>query len=144
MPGELLNSAAALLAARRGVAVFTGFPCVVGHDIPTENDGLAGTVAIARAALLAGKRPVVLVTDKVNHGCVSACRDWLVSWGASQDYGWDDCISVVSFPSKVQGWNASESSRLSASLEECDHFVAIERAGRAVDGRFACDVVHLK
>ncbi len=62
-----------------------GFPCVVGHEVPTENDGLAGAVAIARAALTLGKAPVVLLTDECNAGPVAACVAWLQQvwvWGS--------------------------------------------------------------
>jgi hypothetical protein len=58
-PTELWHSAVKLDAAA-SVLLTTGFPCVQGSP-PTESDGPLGTVTLARALALAGKRVVVLI-----------------------------------------------------------------------------------
>lgn len=136
VPGDLLGAANALVSSVAGVAIFTGFPCVVGHEVPTENDGLAGAVAIARAALCLGKPRVVLVTDECNRGCVAAGRAWLCGLGQSVGKDWEARISVLALPSVAEGWGPPQEALMAELAEGCDHYVAIERAGRAADGSY--------
>ena len=133
--GDLYAAASALLSASSGVAVLTGFPCVVGHDIPTENDGLAGAVSIARAALVLGKPLVALVTDECNVRPVTACRDWLLRFGKSIGEDWGERLQLHALPPKSR-WQAADTSTMDGVLDRCDHWVAIERAGRASDGSY--------
>ena len=136
--GDLESAARAIFASSGpGVAVFTGFPCVQGHAVPTENDGLAGSVAIARAALLLGKSDVAFVTDDCNRDALSACRSWLVHFGKSLGLTWDTALSVVSFPSVKGGWTDDSAASALAMASRYQTAVAIERAGRAADGRYA-------
>jgi hypothetical protein len=132
--GGLHDAAAALVAASRGVAVLTGFPCVQGHSVPTENDGLAGAVAIARAALLLGKPSVEFVTDECNKEPLVACRDWLLTVGVSLGEDWSGRLQLHTLP-PASTWTEAHTDIMSGVMGRCDHWVAIERAGRAVDGR---------
>lgn len=140
IPGELAAAASSLASSitSGGLAIFTGFPCVTGHVIPTENDGLAGAVAIARAALALGKPTVHFVTDDVNAAPVRACADWLLSLGRTMGQDWSPSITVNAFPSPSSPPSPSAPScdALHRLVTSCTHAVAIERTGRAADGRY--------
>jgi hypothetical protein len=133
--GELECAARALLAATRGVAVLSGFPCVVGHAQPTENDGVSGAVAIARAALLLGKPRVSIVTDECNRVVFEACVQALLATGTRLGEDWASRLQLQSFPSAA-GWRDADSAAMDDVVAQHDHWVAIERSGCAADGNY--------
>ncbi len=139
IPGELEAAAASVLAckaAASALAVFTGFPCVTVGDVRTENDGLAGAVAIARAALVLGIPRVTFFTDDTSEKCVSACVAWLCGYGATLGESWDSRLRVSSWPSGPRAWSAAHADAVRAEASACGHAVAIERSGRAADGSY--------
>jgi len=127
VPGDLGAAARALLAARR-VAIVTGL-YVPAAGAP-ETDGPPGSLALARALGRLGKS-VVLVTDRLCAGLLQAAAK--AGWGA-----WP----VLFRGDGADGGAADGDGRPEGLLEEVldgfepDHLVAVERLGRAADGRY--------
>lgn len=123
-PGQLLAAALHLLRADRGVHVLTGFPCLRERTPPTETDGPAGAVAVARALCALGLpvwMPIEMHSEVLLRRCVGAACD-----GA-------EAPEVVAFPASDH-WGAHEDARLASLREAACTAVAIERAGPSSDG----------
>eukprot|EP01138_Halocafeteria_seosinensis_P008182 gb/GECG01008362.1/.p1 GENE.gb/GECG01008362.1/~~gb/GECG01008362.1/.p1 ORF type:complete len:224 (+),score=28.76 gb/GECG01008362.1/:1-672(+) len=143
-PGHLYR-AAHLFWNSPSVLVLTGFPCCMEHIPPTENDGISGAFAIARAASLLGKK-VTIITDQCNESVLRAClaENSFFQRHPSQpeDQALPHAHSLVDEPSEIElkafpassSWTKTEDRELRelASMHEC--YIAIERAGRARDG----------
>uniref|UniRef100_A0A0G4F3E7 D-glutamate cyclase-like C-terminal domain-containing protein n=1 Tax=Chromera velia CCMP2878 TaxID=1169474 RepID=A0A0G4F3E7_9ALVE len=112
------------------VGLITGFPCCLDFDPPTETDGPAGTLAVARTLLALGKE-VTLWTDECNSkGLLAAARAHPVV-GRHLKEG--KRFFFRSFGPDV----SEESLRREAEAEGgIDHWIAIERAGPASDGNY--------
>ena len=126
--GDMWRAALALaLPSTRKVMITTGFPCCVTESPPTETDGIGGSVAIARSLDAVGKR-VTFVVDASSHGVLNAS----VERGKASSYLSDS--PVVLYPHA----SLDSPTACAAYLSEnrWDHLVAIERAGRAMDGSF--------
>lgn len=125
VPGDLLSAAGALLAARH-VAVLSGFPCVP-QPPHAETDGWAGAAAVARAALLLGKKVSVVTDDACAPAARAVARH--CELGGFQVAKAD----VVVLPRDA----TDESGEVLRSLAaQVDHVVAIERIGPADDGEY--------
>ena len=98
--------------------------------VSTENDGFAGSGAVALALLRLGKR-VTLLTDEVNQ---QVAEGW-IQWLSKQDGVDRNLLQLEVFPGPSK-WSNDWSSRLARQLERCDHFVAIERAGVSSSGTY--------
>ena len=98
IPGEYLEAAHSIRKAAR-IGIITGFPCLMDCNPPTETDGLAGALALARAIVARG-RDVVLVTDDINSDglrvSLKACEE---VWQSEQNIFGGSC-RVNSFPAQ--------------------------------------------
>lgn len=116
LPGELRGAAESLLGAKT-VFIVTGF--VIRDAMAGETDGPVGAVSLAGALEQLGKK-AVLITDKYSedilHSCIAvkklSCPTEIISVGYERLF----CVRML------------EKYRLT-------HMVAIERPGRAMDGR---------
>ncbi|GAB5373470.1 hypothetical protein AAMO2058_001754400 [Amorphochlora amoebiformis] len=111
------------VAQAKNVAILTGFPCNIDHDIPQETDGPPGAVAIARACQALGIQ-VSIYTDDVNYAVVQAAAK-------GENYS----IDVQSFPPAIK-WGSIEEKRIRDILATVDHVISIERSGPGIDGRY--------
>lgn len=163
VPGDMFAAATAFVRADV-IALLTGFPCVVEPPF-AENDGLAGTAALSRAARALGKR-VVLMSDKscaegivallphldvdaatvtgtgagdsASVGSHTAADPELASLGKSEDVTTivvSDMVKVMLFPAG-ESWTPEHADSLEREMERVEHVVAVERAGAASDGDF--------
>ena len=116
LDGCSLARAAKLLSVnRKTVGILTGFPCNVDYSPPTETDGPAGALAIAKALHAIGSQVVVL-TDQVNKAVLATFQDFLPI----------EVIGVSQFDRKTfEFW-----------ADKLDHIVAIERPGQAKDQKY--------
>jgi hypothetical protein len=124
--GELERAACAFVEARK-VVVLTGFPCRMNDSPPTESDGPPGAIALARAALRLGKT-VAIATDESSAAVMQQCADA----AGLPDLGE---FSLHAFPARAE-WKPEHEAALKGLIAEFDHAIAIERAGRAVDGSY--------
>jgi hypothetical protein len=107
------------------VAILTGFPCLLDRDPPTENDGLAGAVSLARAVCVLG-REAVLVTDDVNEAILRRAL-------AADPVTHAAAVQVLAFPPKSR-FGPEHDERLRALASASAAVVGIERTGVASDG----------
>lgn len=120
---DLLKATLVLSHASR-VAITTGFPCNIDYDQKDETDGLPGALAICQALLTLGK-VVTLISDSRNQDLFESCVANAVSTGALKTK-----VPVVPFS------KAKELFPGTTSTPAFDCLLAIERAGRAVDGTY--------
>lgn len=120
--GDLLRSVLALVKAKR-VAITTGFPCFPQDEQKEETDGIPGALAIAQSATALGSQ-VHVISDDRNLSLMESSTDYYAQIGALQPFQ-RKAISVSNY-SKVKD-------EFCTSNYDC--FVAIERSGRAHDGR---------
>lgn len=126
--GELMNAAHELISSEQGVAIITGFPCMLDYTPPTETDGPLGALAIARSLLAIGKY-VILLTDECNEEVLlAACA----AAGLAQ---YKELLTLESFP-PGSSFSDRELMRLSEIRSSIDRCVAIERAGPNRDGQY--------
>ena len=138
LPHQLPRAAASFLTSP-SVIILTGFPCLVRNTPPTETDGPPGAVALAKAALLLGKR-VAIATDDCNADVLRACA--AARLGNNEIQG--SSFELLSFPptigesGKAAAWavGSDASKRLARAIGDYQHAVAIERAGAAADGGY--------
>ena len=138
-----LAAAGLTFVRSQGVLVLSGFPCRINSTPPTETDGPSGAASLARGAVRLGKR-ACLVTDDSSEGVLDA------TWSAAATSLSLDLLGlfegVFSFPGG-RGPAPPMSPGLAHSKETAcqkiryladsfDHTIAIERAGRAIDGSF--------
>jgi hypothetical protein len=106
---------------------------------PCENDGLAGAIAIARALTVLGHEAVI-VTDEVNG---KVLRGIVPLVGAD---GQPSNIRVQTFP-PLSLFDSEAEDNMRALVANSSAMVAIERTGRAADGKHytmrAYDMTHL-
>lgn len=143
LPGAFVG-AACVLAASKHPLVLTGFPCRLADDPPTENDGPAGAAAIVRLCARLGKN-VTVATDACNEDVVSKVvrlaweqgqADALGSGTAAAPGG---ALTMTAVAAAAVGNDADTTRALRESravAAGCDAAIAIERAGRAVDGSY--------
>jgi hypothetical protein len=126
LPHQLSAAASAFLDAK-AVVILTGFPCRMSDTPPTETDGPPGAVALAMTSLKLGK-PTAIATDTSSASVLMRCcmAAGLPSMGD---------FALYSFPPTSE-WSVDDTERLHKVIAEYDHAVAIERAGRAVDGSY--------
>ncbi len=117
IPRELERAAQALLTSRR-VMILTGF-YILAADAG-ESDGPPGAVVLARALKRMGA-DVLLVTDEVNEPGVRAAEKAIHADVDVHVFKRED--SVDSYRALLMTWQPS-------------HIVAVERPGRAADGRY--------
>ncbi|XP_033628201.1 D-glutamate cyclase, mitochondrial-like [Asterias rubens] len=131
VPGDLLKSALALSHAS-SVAVTTGFPCFINNRNPYEDDGPPGAIAIAMMLQALGKK-VDLLADKTLYGPLTTLMETLVEKQVLHSP-----IPVVLYPPEGQEDNmeTAKTFMLKGSSPRYDHLLAIERVGRAEDGRY--------
>ncbi|CAG9328199.1 unnamed protein product [Blepharisma stoltei] len=110
-PNSALFSAARELSGLKSIGILTGFPCIQNNNPPIENDGIGGTLAIARAIESCGGHSTILI-DSPYVEVIKNLSDW-----HNLQYG-----------SHI---NVSSSRNL-----EFDGIVSIERSGRAKDGNY--------
>jgi D-glutamate cyclase len=131
VPGDLLEACRLLVSPKVEscttspchVLILTGFPCCINHVPPTETDGPAGSIALARASVRLG-HCVTLCTDECNRQVLEAAIPRMESWVSSS------ALTLESFSSSVE----KEDTRLRALAKSCDLILACERAGPAADG----------
>ncbi len=123
LKSDLLKATLALSHANR-VAITTGFPCNTEYEQKEETDGLPGALAICQALLALGK-DVTLISDNRNQELFESCVASAVSTGALRTP-----VPVLPFSA------AKELCKSTASKPAFDCLLAIERAGRAVDGTY--------
>jgi len=138
-----LAAAGLSFARAHGVIVLTGFPCRVNSSPPTETDGPSGAAVLARGAVRLGKR-ACLVTDDSSEGVLDA------TWSSAASSLSKDTLNLFegvysfpggrgpapeTFPGLIHSKEKSASRILELSTR-FDHTIAIERAGRAIDGSF--------
>ena len=120
--GDLLRSVVALAKAK-SVAIVTGFPCFPQDEQKEETDGIPGALAIAQSATALGSQ-VHIICDNRNLALMESSTDYYAHVGALQHFQRSQ-ITISNY-SKVKDV-------YSPSNYDC--FVAIERSGRAHDGR---------
>ena len=138
-----LAAAGLSFARSNGVVVLTGFPCRVNSSPPTETDGPSGAAVLARGAVRLGKR-ACLVTDDSSEGVIDA------TWSSAASSLTKDTLNLFegvysfpggrgpapdTFPGLIYSKEKS-ASRIFELSNRFDHTIAIERAGRAIDGSF--------
>ena len=127
--GELLQTALSLLESR-SVLLVTGFPCFPSLEPPTETDGPAGTLSIARALVRTG-RNVVVATDECNGGVVRAAYDHVRN---ESDSALQPNFTLQLCP-PTSKWSASDEAELQRVGATVDHVLALERVSpSASDG----------
>lgn len=119
-PGDLATAAVEVARSDR-VAILTGFPCNLDHDVKQETDGPLGSVALAVACRACGVDAVIL-TDDCNAGVLRASV-------AGSD------VEVLHFPPGSE-WTASEQARLVEIASSVDHVIAVERSGPNRAGQY--------
>ena len=138
-----LAAAGLTFVRAKAVLVLSGFPCRVNSTPPTETDGPSGAAALARGAVRLGKRACI-VTDDSSEGVLDA------TWSSAATALPIDSLNlfegVLSFPggrgpappmSPGQAFSKEKSAQKIRQLADSfDHTIAIERAGRAIDGSF--------
>ena len=96
-PGSLERAARTLVSLEprhvgkkqpANVVVLSGFPCLVRETPPTETDGPAGSLAIARAAVSLGYT-VTLATDRCNEAVFAAACTDAGTWASSEALSMD-------------------------------------------------------
>lgn len=117
--GDLLK-ACLTLSHSTSVAITTGFPCLVQYDQKQETDGLPGALAIAQSLLAIGKK-VTFISDTSTKAVFQSCVDCMLANGGLSSY-----LEVLSYPEAEDLYSRVHS--------PFDCFLAIERAGRGVDG----------
>jgi len=128
-PDDLACASLTFLQAP-SVLILTGFPCRVSASPPGESDGPSGSLALAAAAAILGKRAAI-ATDDCN---VKGLRAALASRGAVTAN-----VEVHSFPpGNDPGWvqEGEHVQRLRGLARNFQHTVALERAGQAADGSY--------
>lgn len=132
------------------VLILTGFPCRTTASPPTETDGPSGAVALAVAALRAGKTAVAIATDDSSHDVLQATvaaagiadsRFQLLSFPAFTHDGWRvRPATTAAADADAAAAAAPEPGPLTMRLvqlwKEYDHVVAIERAGVCTPGPY--------
>jgi D-glutamate cyclase len=121
LPNQLLPSSKSFIAAS-GIIILTGFPCLLSFNPPTETDGPPGAAALAHAAVKLGKETAI-ATDDCNAAVVLDLSKKLRLQEKPN-------FRFLSFGPDVTR------SELESLAKEYDHAIAIERAGRAVDGGY--------
>ena len=121
---ELLKAVLALSHANR-VAITTGFPVNTENKVKEETDGLPGALSICQS-LLALDKEVVLISDSENVGLFESCVDKMVSLGALKTP-----VKVIPCQEAIDIWNEAN-----VDVPPWDCLLAIERAGRAKDGKY--------
>jgi Domain of unknown function (DUF4392) len=122
--GDLLGAAQALIGSGRIVAIMTGFPCNMQHTPPTETDGPAGALCLAKACIALGKR-VIMLTDECN-------AEVLMSAVAGAGLAGSQ-LSLEAFP-PAHEWSDADEERLLEVAVAADAVIACERPGAAADG----------
>jgi len=97
------------------VGLVTGFPCVTGTPVPYETDGPPGIIALAEFLLAIGKK-VVIVGEPDLLKVLRNCSDSA------------DCLLLTDYP-------PGSSPEAFLQNHGIQHLVAVERSGRATDGR---------
>lgn len=120
--GDLFRSVLALATAKR-VAITTGFPCFPQDEQKEETDGIPGALAIAQSATAFGSK-VHLICDDRNLSLMKSSTDYYTNIGALQSHQRQQ-ISISNYSSVKDVFCSSD----------YDCFVAIERSGRAHDGK---------
>jgi Domain of unknown function (DUF4392) len=129
--GDLERAACSFIDARK-IIVLTGFPCRMNDSPPTESDGPPGAIALAAASLKLSK-PTAIITDDSSKAVMEKCSEAAGLKALAEQNHTE--FHLYSFPAKPD-WTAEHDARLRALAAEYDHAVAIERAGKAVDGSF--------
>ncbi|CEM04142.1 unnamed protein product [Vitrella brassicaformis CCMP3155] len=134
----------------RRVGILTGFPCNRDSHPPTETDGPPGALAVAKCLLRGHKEAVVLLTDGINeapllaavaahpylHKALANKRLTVESFHPAEFCENGSCIASVPLHKLADRRQLPGVRRLRALWEELDHLVAVERSGRAADGRY--------
>ena len=121
-PGDMFRSVQALAKAKR-VAITTGFPCFPQDEQKEETDGIPGALCIAQAATALGSQ-VQIICDDRNLSLMKNSTDHYAQIGALQ-----------SFQRKAITLSKYCEVKDSFRISNYDCFVAIERSGRAHNGR---------
>ena len=121
---DLLKAVLSLSHAKR-IAVTTGFPANTDLPVKQETDGIAGALSICQALLTLDKQ-VSLISDNSNQTIFEKCVDKMVSLGALKSK-----VPVIPFEKAKELVLAAPK-----DSPAFDCLVAIERAGRSVDGTY--------
>jgi hypothetical protein len=122
--GALLSRIPADSKKKKNIAIITGFPCLL-TECKQENDGPAGTIAIARALTFMGHQAHIITDD------ISAK---VMATAITVD---GNKFALHSFP-PVETFDSDprNSERLTKLTGSMDALVSVERSGQAADGKF--------
>eukprot|EP01004_Peranema_trichophorum_P006663 NODE_5479_length_1009_cov_44.620767_g4908_i0.p1 GENE.NODE_5479_length_1009_cov_44.620767_g4908_i0~~NODE_5479_length_1009_cov_44.620767_g4908_i0.p1 ORF type:complete len:325 (+),score=65.73 NODE_5479_length_1009_cov_44.620767_g4908_i0:57-977(+) len=113
--GDFEASVRALWNAQN-VVITTGFPCHPTREVHSETDGPPGAVALSQALTTLGKNVLFVVDD----------NNWRVM---------EECIKYCGSRASLHKFKELKSEEF-LDKYKIDHMVAIERVGRASDGRY--------
>lgn len=113
------------LSHAQRIAITTGFPANTDLAVKQETDGISGALSICQALLALGKQ-VSLISDHSYQSIFEKCVEEMVSLGALKS-----SVPVVPFEKAKALVLAAPS-----DAPAFDSLVAIERAGKSVDGTY--------
>lgn len=119
--GDLLRASLALSHAN-SIAITTGFPCLFQYEQKQETDGLPGALAIAQSLLAIGKK-VTFISDTSTKDIFQSCVTFMTANGSLTS-----AVEVLSYSEVKELYTQAKA--------PFDCLIAIERAGRAEDGRY--------
>ena len=125
VPNDLLLSALSVSQNAKSVAIVTGFPCLVDCDPMEENDGITGSINIAKA-VQALEKPVTFIVDQRSHDLFKKILCWCHENGILKHE-----VSVTSI-SQTAGHDGVKELLFAeiTSLPRFSHLISIERPGR--------------
>jgi D-glutamate cyclase len=156
-PGDLLEASKVLAnlkvttdaskRRKKNIIILSGFPCCI-HDVPpTESDGPAGALAIARACIAlhggggcdddhssSSSFNVIIITDECNAAVFAAClKDYLAlpTTNSISSTTTGMMIQLQTFPTIM---SEQDLQRMEMLAQDCALYIACERAGPGKDG----------